>query len=128
VDLMTAMARHYEATGELSSTVDVARGLKKLGYRCFEYRARALVVVNGPEIHVFVAPEWRGRTVNRKACADVFGPIFKRFGYVTTRTAIDEDPGRVDFIKRLGFKPTWSDGAFQFYMMTQLPFMKKVTP
>lgn len=76
----------------------------------------------GTEIHAAVRPEWRRKALTRKRLRAFLAPLLERQGYLTTRVEVGLDDS---FVRRMGFNPTWSDGQFQFYMMTALPFDKE---
>ena len=69
------------------------------------------LIYSGCEIHM------EGYGYTRKRVKELLGPIFDEFGFLTTRMEPDED---TSFIERMGFKPTWSDGFFRYYMLTEL--------
>jgi hypothetical protein len=80
--------------------------------------------IKGPEIHVLVAPEWRGRIMTRRRIRAFLGPLHARNGYLSTRIGHDRVQQRA-FVERLGFKKTWVDPMFQYYELTTLPFERK---
>lgn len=124
--LMAEMADDYFAKGEVFSREDVFTGLAD--YAKVAYRKKALILVKGPEIHLYVQKGHRGVAISRRACADVLGPLIATYGYATTRLFMSAEPWQVEFVTRLGFKPTWSDGVCQYYILTSLPFIKKDAP
>lgn len=84
----------------------------------------AVVMVRGPEIHLVLAPQWRDKgAMTRGRIRGVLKPLLQTFGYLTTRLAKGDGTHRL-FIDRLGFKPTWSDERFTYFMLTELPFGK----
>ncbi len=101
---------------------------------CFrEWDALPLVVggehigswaVRGPEIHFALAEGKRPRGSVRGAVRAALAPLFEKHGYLTTRLPIgftDEDR----FVQRIGFRPTWRDENFQYYLLGTLPFARK---
>lgn len=80
------------------------------------------LLVKGTEVHVCAKPGCRGRTVTRRKIREVLGPVLARLGMLTTRTMKD-DPAA--FVRRMGFKKSWSDGVFDYYVLTALPFSKE---
>jgi len=84
----------------------------------------AVIMMRGPEIHVVLAPEHRGKgRMTRGRIQRVLQVPLALHGYVTTRTAKGNGLHRL-FLDRLGFKPTWSDDQFTYFMLTELPFGK----
>lgn len=85
----------------------------------------AVVMVRGAEIHLVVVPEYRGTGfLTRKRVRGVLEILMRNVGYLTTRTPKWNGRDRL-FLDRLGFKPTWSDERFTYYMLTELPFGRK---
>jgi hypothetical protein len=80
------------------------------------------LLIKGTEVHVCAKSGCEGRVVTRRKIREVLGPVFKRFGMLTTRTMKD-DPAT--FVRRMGFKKSWSDGVFDYYVLTALPFSKE---
>lgn len=80
------------------------------------------LLVKGTEVHVCAKPQGRGRVVTRRKIREVLGPVLARFGMLTTRAKKD-DPAT--FVRRMGFKKSWSDGVFDYYVLTALPFSKE---
>lgn len=117
------MAEHFVSTGEAPNTEYVIDGLRD--FRAISIGGRALLLVKGPEVHVFIPAAWRGRAFSRRVVRTMLQPLIEHYGYVTTRLALDEQPGRIDLVTRLGFKPSWSDGVRQYYLLTELPFPKR---
>lgn len=124
--LFTEMAEHFVSTGEAPSTEYVIEGLRD--FRAIAVGDRALLLVRGPEVHVFVPSAWRGRAFSKRVVRAMLLPLLNHYGYITTRLALDDQPGRIDLVTRLGFKPSWSDGVRQYYLLTELPFSKRTAP
>lgn len=81
-------------------------------------------MVKGPEIHITIAPEWRGRALSRRRVRDFLAPLMARHGYLATRIRREGAEAQA-FVTRLGFKRTWEDPMFFYYELTQLPFERK---
>ena len=81
-----------------------------------------VAVLNGTEIHAAVRPEWRRRALSRGRLRAFLGPMVERLCYLTTRVQLGLDES---FVRRVGFKPTWADGEFQYFMLTGDPFAKE---
>lgn len=107
---------------------DRARGL----LQCWEFHAFerdgepvAIAALKGSEIHFAISPAWRHRVIARQRTRDFLGPMFNRFGYLTT-TAFGEDrEDRCRFLKRLGFEPSWDEHDRRHFIMTELPFSRE---
>ena len=82
-----------------------------------------LAAMRGTEIHVAVAPEFRGRVITRRRCREFLGPLLERRGYLTTRAV--EGTDRIHFLQRLGFRLTGAAGGINHYMLTAVPFQKE---
>ena len=80
-----------------------------------------VAAVKGTEIHVEFT---RKGVIGRRAVREFLGPLLAREGLLTTRTFLD-DQVNDRFVRRIGFKPTWSDSYFRYYAMTALPFGKE---
>lgn len=85
----------------------------------------ASAMTKGPEIHVVVAPAWRGRAMSRRRVREFLTPLLTRHGYLTTRV-LHEKTEHQRFIERVGFKKTWEDSMFRYYELNELPFGRKV--
>ena len=83
------------------------------------------MVAKGTEVHFALAPGWKPKASMRGAVRSFLKPVFDRHGFLTTRIA----HGRVaqkEFVKRIGFKPTWKDGDVEYYLLGGLPFERKL--
>ena len=79
----------------------------------------AVAMLRGTEIHFAVAPNWRGRLIQRGRTRAFLAPLIERHGFLTTRSS---DGQAHRFLKRLGFVETWAEGPIQHYMLIGLPF------
>lgn len=116
--LLTPFAK---AAGDFSTSIfdgwDVVPGFVGDAHVCTS-------LIKGSEIHFYVIPEFRGRLAHlRRRAAEYFGPMLERHGFLTTRVLLERDVER-RFVERVGFKPTWSDGQFQYYMLGRQPFAR----
>lgn len=84
-----------------------------------------VALLDGSEIHFVLRSEWRGRAITRARARRFLAPLIARYGYLTTR-AISPQPEQRDFLRRMGFRHTWTqpDGT-EHYMLTCLPFDRK---
>lgn len=79
------------------------------------------VFVRGCEIHC--DPNRAAQIViTRRQLRDVFGPILEKHGYITTRVPHGMDDA---FTQRLGFKKTWADDQYTYYMLDHIPLTKR---
>ena len=77
-----------------------------------------IAIQKGTEWHCQLLDGFKlGRTDMR----EFLRPMFEKHGHLTTRVRI-EDAGNQRFNKVFGFKKTWSDGVFNYYILTALPF------
>lgn len=83
----------------------------------------ATAIVKGTEVHFGVMSEFRGRAISRRRTQEFLGPLLDRHGYLTTRVQLKSHDNQ-KFVERIGFKPTWSDGQFQYYLLGRLPFQR----
>lgn len=88
-----------------------------------DYGGAAAILHDGPEIHLFVAPEWRNRLLRRDNVRQYIQPLLDKHGFLTTRLPVGSHNSR--FVEKLGFKRTWSDGAQDYYMLTEAPFERR---
>jgi hypothetical protein len=93
----------------------------------FEFEGQHVwtMVIKGTEVHFALAPGWKPKASMRGAVRAFIKPVFERHGFLTTRIA----HGRVaqkEFVKRIGFKPTWKDGDVEYYLLGSLPFERKL--
>jgi hypothetical protein len=77
-----------------------------------------IALMRGTEIHWFALPHFR---LKRKKLREFLSPLFRRHGMLTTRLA-HADASNQRFNKVFGFKKTWSDSRYHYFMMTELPF------
>jgi hypothetical protein len=75
-------------------------------------------MMRGSEFHCFTLPTFKLR---RKAMREFLEPLFMRHGMLTTRVH-HNDAANQRFNAAFGFRKTWSDEQFHYYMMTELPF------
>lgn len=81
-----------------------------------------VAMLSGTEIHAAVRPEWRRRALSRGRLRAFLLPMVERLCYLTTRVEHGND---TSFVSRVGFKPTWNDDQFQYFMLTGDPFAKE---
>lgn len=84
-------------------------------------RVQARVAVKGSEVHMEVV---EGPVFERHRARRVVGALLEGCGYLTTRHELGDERSQ-RFVERLGFKPTWSDEKYTYYMLTENPFSAK---
>lgn len=84
----------------------------------------AAIIHAGTEVHFAIAKSARGKTINRRRTREFLKPLFDEKGFLTTRLLHDR-AGQRKFIERIGFKKTWSDKKYDYFMLDELPFERK---
>ena len=84
----------------------------------------ATAILKGNEIHFGIKKEHRKRLIQRKRTREYLKPLLDRKVFLTTRIVL-QDQHKQKFVERIGFKKTWADDLFNYYMMTKLPFEKE---
>ena len=87
-------------------------------------RHAATALVKGTEIHFGAVPAFRRKLILRRRTQEFLRPMFERRGFLTTRVQLDSHDKK-RFVERLGFKPTWADEQFQYYLLGSLPFARR---
>lgn len=83
------------------------------------------MVAKGTEVHFALASNWRPKASMRGAVRSFLKPVFDRHGFLTTRV-LHGRLAQKEFVKRIGFKPTWKDGDVEYYLLGSLPFERKL--
>jgi len=83
----------------------------------------AAVMRNGTEVHLAVAPQHQRRKFSRRRAQQFVAPLLDEYGFLTTRVLRDRTQEQ-RFVQRLGFKPTWRDDQFSYYLLGRLPFAR----
>jgi hypothetical protein len=81
-------------------------------------------MMKGSEFHCITTPAFKLR---RKAMREFLEPLFMRHGMLTTRVH-HNDIANQRFNAAFGFRRTWSDDQFHYYMMADLPFGERKQP
>jgi hypothetical protein len=84
----------------------------------------ARLLRSGTEVHFEVASGHEHKVIYRHVTRNFLRPVFDEFGLLTTKTERDDEVNK-RFITRLGFRHSWSDADYDYYMLTALPFGKK---
>jgi len=80
------------------------------------------LIVKGMEVHFALIERPTGSV--KKAVREMLAPVFDRFGMLTTR--VPRAMGKHKrFVERLGFKQTWKDNEFEYYLLSALPWERK---
>lgn len=86
----------------------------------------ASAITKGTEIHIALVPDWRPQGSARRLIRSFLAPLLERSGYLTTRVR-KERASEIEFVTRVGFRPTWMDEQFQYFMLGRLPFERKAS-
>jgi hypothetical protein len=78
-------------------------------------------MVKGTEIHFKVVDGFEHKVIRKNVTRNFLRPLFDRFDLLTTRVPHDDSKSR-RFIERLGFRETWGDDSYNYFMLTALPF------
>ena len=81
-------------------------------------------ILKGNEIHFGIKKEFRKKLIQRKRTREYLQPLLERKSFLTTRIVL-KDLYKQRFVERLGFRKTWADDIFNYYMMTKLPFERE---
>ena len=81
-------------------------------------------ILKGNEIHFGIKKEFRKKLIQRKRTREYLQPLLERKTFLTTRIVL-KDLYKQRFVERLGFRKTWADDIFNYYMMTKLPFERE---
>lgn len=86
---------------------------------CFQDQALGgIALMRGTEFHCIVLPHFK---LKRKEMREFLRPLFERYGMLTTKLR-HADRANERFNRAFGFKRTWSDSKYHYFMMTELPF------
>lgn len=85
------------------------------------------VLTKGTEAHVLLAPAWRQRMLPVRALRRFAELLMDEAGGMLTTRVLHAASGPQEFVKRLGFKRTWSDGSFDYFALCAPPF-QRTTP
>lgn len=81
----------------------------------------ATVIAKGSEVHIAVAVGYKPKACQRRAIKSFLQPLFNQYGFVTTRIP-HHRLAQKKFVERVGFKPTWKDDNFEYYLLASMPF------
>lgn len=84
----------------------------------------ATVIAKGTEIHIATVEGYRPKSSQRRVIHGFLKPLFDRHGFITTRV-LHHRLKQKKFVQRVGFKPTWKDENFEYYMLASMPFERK---
>ena len=77
-------------------------------------------------MHVALVEGWRPRGSYRGLIRYMLEPLFAVHGFLTTKLRMGDHLKEHEFVTRLGFRKTWSDGDFQYYLLGAMPFEKRM--
>ena len=117
---MSKLKRYLEAVGLPGSEVSLRRDGWDVQIAQRDGKDVAIVVTRGTEIHFVSLHEKHAMT--RKNTLAFLEPIYREWGFVTTRVPIAETNDRLRDV--LGFRYQWRDENFRYFTLTQLPFSK----
>lgn len=83
-------------------------------------RMTALGIIKGTEFHCQLADTCK---FNRRHMGEILQPLLDREGYLTTRVRVDDKENR-RFNRLFGFEKTWSDGTFDYFILTNIRFRR----
>jgi hypothetical protein len=82
----------------------------------------ATAVIKGTEIHFAAVQRPKGSC--RGMVRAFLQPLLEERSYLTTRVRFERNE-QMKFVQRVGFKPTWKDQQFQYFLLGDLPFTRK---
>ena len=110
-----------------AALIDLAERGRAAGWEVKEHRTGGaldgIAIMKGTEFHCQLAD---GFKLNRDEMREFLRPLFERNGYLTTRVQ-HEDMANQRFNRAFGFKKTWSDERFHYYVLYKLPFERSAT-
>lgn len=74
------------------------------------------------EIHFSILPEYRGKWFSKKIVKEFLLPIFKQYGYLTTKVSETKSFGH-KVVKKFGFEFVSKDGFVTTYKLSSLRFI-----
>jgi hypothetical protein len=80
------------------------------------------LIVRGMEVH-FAFTKIPQSSI-RRAARQMLAPVLDKFGMLTTRVPKGMLASE-KFVRRVGFKKTWHDDTYDYYMLTTLPWERK---
>jgi hypothetical protein len=80
------------------------------------------LIVQGMEVHFAFTK--KPTICVRRAGREMLAPVLDKFGMLTTKVPKDMTDSK-KFVQRVGFKPTWQDEDFDYYLLTTLPWERK---
>ena len=89
-----------------------------------EGQRAARLLRKGTEVHFEIDPAFRHRVIRKQVTRDFLRPVLDEEGFLTTKMFAGDKVNR-KFVERIGFRHTWTDGTFDYFMLTALPFETK---
>ena len=87
-------------------------------------RVVARLLHRGSEVHFEISPSFGRQVIYRNVAREFLKSVFDEHGFLTTKVTTPDERSR-RFVERFGFKHTWSDMDYDYFMLTALPFEKK---
>ncbi len=81
----------------------------------------ATVIAKGSEVHIAVVAGYKPKACQRRAIKGFLKPLFDQYGFVTTRVPHHRLVQK-RFVERVGFRSTWKDENFEYYLLASMPF------
>lgn len=112
--------------GTTLSRVQVLKELESWDARPFLVAGEHVgsAIVKGTELHFALLPGFRPKGCVRGAIHAFLQPLLEAHGFLTTRVRLGQVAEKT-FVQRVGFKPTWNDDNFQYYLLGALPFARR---
>ena len=122
IDQQTKILETMWANHSISDDLTFVEFFEKFKYwRIYPiYKRKMLIggiVLSGPEAHVVVKPEFKGRWFTRKIFNDTIGKQLKEYGLAVT--SCKEDSKNKDFIERLGYSLEVTKDMIHHFKMTE---------
>ena len=80
------------------------------------------ILRKGTEIHAVLAPEWRKRIIPKGFVTEAISGLLEHAGGMLTTRVLRDARKQLYFVRRLGFRHTWSDEKFHYFALTSAPF------
>ena len=105
---------------ELEQLAELSRGEAWEVVKHFDDQGKldGIAIQKGTEWHCQLADGFKLRRADMR---EFLRPMFEKHGCLTTRVPV-ADSANQRFNRVFGFKKTWSDDLFHYYILTALPF------
>lgn len=82
-------------------------------------KASGFICRNGPEMHMWRHPDFKGRWITAKEIARAGKPVLAEYGFIKTSVEVWNNEGNI-FVKRLGFSETHIKDGSIYYKTSKL--------